>query len=555
MPPKRPSDSDEDTSSTGEDESTSTGSEETTSEEGSEQDTRKPAAKPAPKKEVTRDPSTPPPQSPPAKEVAPAKSAAPAAAPAPAPAPAPVAAKGAAVVISNKPHDEEFSVEDDKHCTTPPQGKPRPGPAAAPSGTSNAAPTGGPTQKLSNLPNDESFTVEDDRHISTPKQNAAKPAPSSTSGGAPTTVVKPLGPVAGPKGKPSSGLIPNDHADEYVDADDTGHIVTPKKGPPKPDGAQAGTRDEKALRNLPNDVEIEADGQEEDSPPQQKKDNFNERVSGKPNASSPPKTLGSMVAPREESDASEEESAEDKNKTSTEASPGSVPAISSESVAVPVNNDYNPDDYAFINSKVSHEVRDLFAFITAYQPVNIDLPAKFRPFIPDYIPCVGDMDTFCKVPRPDGRPDFMGLHVVDEPSSSQSNPAVVILGLQYTQKQPSAATFIDSVDDAVNRPGVVDKWIADIKQLHAKKPMPTVSYSKPMPEIDSLLQVWPSEFEEMLNSDILLPPSNIDLDIYQYVRMICAITDVPTYTNLIESLHVLFTLYLEFRANQHFQHA
>jgi intraflagellar transport protein 46 len=59
----------------------------------------------------------------------------------------------------------------------------------------------------------------------------------------------------------------------------------------------------------------------------------------------------------------------------------------------------------------------------------------------------------------------------------------------------------------------------------------------------------------VLNSDLQLPPPGIDLDIDQYVRMLCAILDIPVHSNLVESLHVMFTLYLEFRENQHFKAA
>ena len=32
-----------------------------------------------------------------------------------------------------------------------------------------------------------------------------------------------------------------------------------------------------------------------------------------------------------------------------------------------------------------------------YTPQKIDLETKFKPFIPDYIPAVGDIDAFIKV--------------------------------------------------------------------------------------------------------------------------------------------------------------
>ena len=46
----------------------------------------------------------------------------------------------------------------------------------------------------------------------------------------------------------------------------------------------------------------------------------------------------------------------------------------------------------------------------------------------------------------------------------------------------------------------------------------------------------------------------MDLSLEEYVRVICSMLDIPVYTNMVESLHVLFTLYSEFKNNQHFNH-
>ena len=35
----------------------------------------------------------------------------------------------------------------------------------------------------------------------------------------------------------------------------------------------------------------------------------------------------------------------------------------------------------------------------------------------------------------------------------------------------------------------MEKWILDISDLHRSKPNPSVHYSKPMPDIDNLMQV------------------------------------------------------------------
>ena len=81
---------------------------------------------------------------------------------------------------------------------------------------------------------------------------------------------------------------------------------------------------------------------------------------------------------------------------------------------------YNPADYAHLD--VSTEIRELFGYIGRYKPHNIELDTKIKCFIPDYIPAVGEIDAFIKVARPDGKPDDLGLKVLDEPSAHQSDP-------------------------------------------------------------------------------------------------------------------------------------
>jgi intraflagellar transport protein 46 len=46
---------------------------------------------------------------------------------------------------------------------------------------------------------------------------------------------------------------------------------------------------------------------------------------------------------------------------------------------------------------VSPEIKEIFKFIERYQPQTIELEFKLKPFIPEYIPCIGDIDAFLKV--------------------------------------------------------------------------------------------------------------------------------------------------------------
>jgi len=177
-----------------------------------------------------------------------------------------------------------------------------------------------------------------------------------------------------------------------------------------------------------------------------------------------------------------------------------------------------------------------------------------RPFIPDYIPAVGDIDSFVKVPRPDGKPDLLGLAVMDEPAATQSDPTVLTLQLRAVTKSSGAQPMlVRSVEHAEKNPKAISGWISSISELHRHKPPPSVRYSRPMPDVDALMQIWPAQMEELLET-ARLPDADLQVDLASYVRIVCAMLDIPVHGDkLTESLHLLFTLYSDFKANVHFQ--
>ena len=62
--------------------------------------------------------------------------------------------------------------------------------------------------------------------------------------------------------------------------------------------------------------------------------------------------------------------------------------------APPPEGMYDPSDYEYLT--VSTEVKDLFNYIIRYTPQTIEIETRFKPFIPEYIPAVGDIDAFIK---------------------------------------------------------------------------------------------------------------------------------------------------------------
>ncbi|EFC39557.1 hypothetical protein NAEGRDRAFT_81229 [Naegleria gruberi] len=237
---------------------------------------------------------------------------------------------------------------------------------------------------------------------------------------------------------------------------------------------------------------------------------------------------------------------------------------------------YNANESNMLLSKmnISNELKELFTYINRYKPHEIELDTKLKPFIPDYMAAVGELDPFIKLKRPDLKEDELddlGLKVIDEPNPSQSDPTVVTLDLTYQMKgdrtSSTAAessnlssgivaakkpeTIIKSVESGNDK--LILKWINDIRELHKKKPPPTVTYSKVNVDFTQLIQAWPDAFEEEL-AKTDLPGADLDVDLEEYVKIICSLLDIPVYDgHLIESLHVLFTLYLDFKTNQHIQ--
>ena len=124
------------------------------------------------------------------------------------------------------------------------------------------------------------------------------------------------------------------------------------------------------------------------------------------------------------------------------------------------------------------------------------------------------------------------------------------------KRKENHSMVVHSIENAEKNPKEILSWINDVSEIHKKKQPPSVSYSKPMPEIDSLMEVWPPEMEEAFQS-LKLPTEELDFSLEEFCKMACLLVDIPVHTsntkrNLIESLHVLFTVFSEYKANQHF---
>ena len=245
--------------------------------------------------------------------------------------------------------------------------------------------------------------------------------------------------------------------------------------------------------------------------------------------------------------------------------------------------EYNPNDFLDLN--VSPEIQQLFAYIQRYQPHDIELDTPLKCFIPSYLPSVGEIDAFVKIPRPrftpvsekhekdsdsqnknqnEGPPkkqqpeeerDELGLKVLDEPALHQSDAAVIELQLRVLHKKKYGSqenALVRSIEAASQNPHEIDRWISNMEQLHQSKPQAEVHYSQNFPIMEELMAPWPEEWEDKIrNGDLKLPDPDLDLSLEEYAKVLCVLLDIPVYEgSLIESVHMMMSLFLHLKQHQ-----
>lgn len=121
----------------------------------------------------------------------------------------------------------------------------------------------------------------------------------------------------------------------------------------------------------------------------------------------------------------------------------------------------------------------------------MELEATLKVFVPEYIPAVGEVDAYLKMPRPDGELEQLGLYQMDEPALNQSKKAKLDLMMNEFMKKKKTGKnqIVHSIENAEKNPKEIIGWINDVAEIQKNKQAPTVSYTKSMPDIDNLMQV------------------------------------------------------------------
>uniref|UniRef100_A0A1I7U0V7 Intraflagellar transport protein 46 homolog n=1 Tax=Caenorhabditis tropicalis TaxID=1561998 RepID=A0A1I7U0V7_9PELO len=208
------------------------------------------------------------------------------------------------------------------------------------------------------------------------------------------------------------------------------------------------------------------------------------------------------------------------------------------------------DDDDFTEDEIA-----VLTYIDGYKPKEVELKPQLRPFTIEYIPAMGEVDLFIKVPRPDDIDDNVGLTYLDEPPLNQSDRTIVDMQIRNAIKDVSILDDevpVKLLEKADEKPDEIKKWIASIKELHKSKPAQTIHYRNQLPDIETLMQEWAPKFEEVLKT-AKVPPAELDVPLEKYVDICLNILDIPVGKSRIESLHLMFSLLNEFNNSQHFR--
>lgn len=114
------------------------------------------------------------------------------------------------------------------------------------------------------------------------------------------------------------------------------------------------------------------------------------------------------------------------------------------------------------------ETLEIFKYISLYEPVLTEPSVKLKPFIPEYMPAIGEVDGFLKVERPDGNDEKLGQQKLDEPALNMSKRSYLDLMIRefFKGKVRDDKREIHTISNAHKNQKIVNGWINDVIEIH-----------------------------------------------------------------------------------------
>ena len=159
-----------------------------------------------------------------------------------------------------------------------------------------------------------------------------------------------------------------------------------------------------------------------------------------------------------------------------------------------------------------------------------------------------------KPPRPDGAADGCGSAWVDEPGPEQSEPTLLDLQLRAASRRSGAGETEPSHVRAIEHARVareVGRWVASVADVRRAAAAGGAAGAPPrpppLPDLERLLHEWPPAVQAALVA-APLPSADLDVSLADYLRIACALLDVPVRANgLVHAAYALFALFLDAR--------
>jgi intraflagellar transport protein 46 len=204
------------------------------------------------------------------------------------------------------------------------------------------------------------------------------------------------------------------------------------------------------------------------------------------------------------------------------------------------------DPSAFSTLEANDEMKEVFQFITKYKIEDPKFDINLMPFFPDFVPIVGEVDGFIKVPRPDGGNDLLGLTVLDEPALIESNEQKINLALKDLVKGRSGDLDITRTIDYNTEKSEIKKWIefcANKKQVNRE-----FTYSdKPIADlVDTCMNKYPTKDPNRIKR-VKDQPRDLEGTLNQIMKEIGCTGNI---SKPLEACHLLFSMYVQVKAQQ-----
>ena len=151
---------------------------------------------------------------------------------------------------------------------------------------------------------------------------------------------------------------------------------------------------------------------------------------------------------------------------------------------------FNIDE--FYDLDIENDAKMLLHDMKKFTPNRdiLNLDTKMKPFVPNYIPSIGEVDAFIKINRPDNNIEELGLDYIDEPAIKGIDPSIFSLELAYKLKSKIPQSYvIKNIEDADKNPKLIQNCIDNLENLHKEALSSNIDYSNKMPDLESLMQV------------------------------------------------------------------